>query len=254
MIETIIIIFGLTLGSFTNNLISYFSNKSGFDFFRSSCFCGEKTLTVTELLPLINYLILRGKCKACRKPIPIRYPVIELLSVLIAFLTYLQYNISLLFFVNFFIYLTLLIIAAVDYYSYRIPNLLVFILLLLSVIKFTIFPVNIELKIVSAVLTVSIFVIINLSTQKLLKKETIGYGDIKLIGVSFLLLDFPLQFVWLWFSALIAIPGFYLLKFFNQKYKMEKRIPFGVFMSFTFILIKFNEGKIIENFWKFINR
>ena len=51
---------------------------------RSACpGCGHR-ISALENVPVVSWLALRGKCSACRKPIPARYPIVELLGGLIA--------------------------------------------------------------------------------------------------------------------------------------------------------------------------
>jgi prepilin signal peptidase PulO-like enzyme (type II secretory pathway) len=68
--------FGLIFGSFTNVLILRHGTRSLDG--RSSCqHCG-KTLAWYELIPVVSWIALKGKCSSCRKPISIQYPLVEL--------------------------------------------------------------------------------------------------------------------------------------------------------------------------------
>ncbi len=69
---------GLSVGSFLNGLA--FRATSGKAIFsaRSTCFgCNEK-IKWYDLIPLVNWFILRGKCRNCETKIPLRYPLVEL--------------------------------------------------------------------------------------------------------------------------------------------------------------------------------
>lgn len=85
-INTFIVLFGLVIGSFLNVVIARLPERKSLSKPRSACpKCGY-TLTWYDNIPVVSYLFLRGKCRSCRAPISIRYPVVELLTALL-FLT-----------------------------------------------------------------------------------------------------------------------------------------------------------------------
>lgn len=77
------IVLGLIMGSFLSMLIPRLHHdEKGILLGRSHCPQCKKTLRAAELIPLLSYLIQRGKCKHCRKTIPFWYPLIELSTAL----------------------------------------------------------------------------------------------------------------------------------------------------------------------------
>ena len=69
---------GLCLGSFMTALAYRLPRGLNWTTDRSRCpSCGH-TLGVPDLVPLFSWLFLRGKCRHCHTPIPVRYPLIEL--------------------------------------------------------------------------------------------------------------------------------------------------------------------------------
>lgn len=71
--------FGLIFGSFTNVLILRYGTGRGING-RSACMRCGKTLEWYELVPLLSFLVLRGKCGHCGKRISLQYPAVEALS------------------------------------------------------------------------------------------------------------------------------------------------------------------------------
>lgn len=79
-IGCIVAIYGLLFGSFLNVLIYRIPRKENIGMARSKCtFCGHY-LSAWDLVPLLSYLFLGGKCRYCRKKISFRYPFVELLN------------------------------------------------------------------------------------------------------------------------------------------------------------------------------
>lgn len=80
-------IFGLLVGSFLNVCIHRWPRDESVVRPRSRCpHCG-KQIAFFDNIPVLSYLLLRGRCRACQGPISVRYPIVELLNgVLFAFL------------------------------------------------------------------------------------------------------------------------------------------------------------------------
>ena len=70
-------LFGIAFGSFANVLIARLPEKKSIRG-RSMCPACKHTLSALELIPLVSYAMLRGKCKGCKKSISIQYPLVEL--------------------------------------------------------------------------------------------------------------------------------------------------------------------------------
>ncbi len=239
IIETFIFIIGLIFGSFGNNIVSHFINKSRLDLGRSSCMCGEKKLTLYELFPLISFIFLRGKCTQCKKKIPLRYFWVEIISAMLAIICLWKFDLTLIFAINYFSIYIMFLIAVIDLYSMFIPNSLLFSLFIISIINLFLFQSQIMISIGMAIGLVAIFISVNFFFSQYHSKEAIGAGDIKYIAILTLLFAFPISLLGLWFSALFAIPGFYLIKLIFNEYNNEKRIPFGLFLSFGYLIASF---------------
>lgn len=74
-----VFIFGAIIGSFLNVVILRYNTGAGLGG-RSGCFsCGHE-LCASELIPVLSYLLLRGRCSECKSKISIQYPLVELAS------------------------------------------------------------------------------------------------------------------------------------------------------------------------------
>ncbi len=80
IVDVFVAAFGLLVGSFLNVCIHRLPLKQSIVFPASRCpQCGH-TLAWYENVPVLSYAVLRGRCHACRAPIAIRYPIVELLT------------------------------------------------------------------------------------------------------------------------------------------------------------------------------
>jgi leader peptidase (prepilin peptidase)/N-methyltransferase len=83
--------------------------------------CGHQ-LAWWDNIPLFSWLYLRGACAYCKTPISVRYPLVEVLSVLMALLSYSHFGLSLTALVVYFFAASLIVISFIDYDYYIIPD------------------------------------------------------------------------------------------------------------------------------------
>jgi leader peptidase (prepilin peptidase)/N-methyltransferase len=235
----LIIITGLISGSFINNLISFYCGFSKFDFKRSKSSCCNKELPAYELIPVISFILLKGKCRHCGGNISIRYPVVESVSALLLLSCFELFGSGFYFYFYGFLTFSLLIIAVVDYYKYIIPNSITAFIIALSFLKI-IFEKDFSVeKFLPPVIILILFSGINFLTSKIKRVTAIGSGDIKLLSSLSLIFSITLSFIGIWISSLIALPGFLLIKFFNTRFAAENKVPFGLFIAIGYVIILF---------------
>jgi leader peptidase (prepilin peptidase)/N-methyltransferase len=84
-------VWGLLWGSFANVLIYRIPRGLGFVRSRSQCpHCGHQ-IAAYDNIPVISFIVLRGKCRHCKEPLSIRYLIVELLGGVLAFALYMQF-------------------------------------------------------------------------------------------------------------------------------------------------------------------
>ncbi|MGB2762768.1 MAG: prepilin peptidase [Minisyncoccales bacterium] len=251
-----VFIFGLVIGSFLNCVIYRLEKKESALSGRSYCPHCKHQLKWYDLIPLLSFIILKGKCRYCQKPISIQYPLVELATAFLFVLIFLRPNLETrfgLFNLDLFNFVFLLIIASVliiifvyDLKHYIIPDKVIFPAILLVLLYQLIF--NFQLNnfysvLISAFGAATFFLIIVLVT----KGKGMGIGDIKLAFLMGLLLGWPNIFVALFFAFLIgAIMGIGLIL--AHKKTLKSEVPFGPFLvTGTFIALFW--GKELINFY-----
>ncbi len=83
-------VLGAILGSFLNVLIIRL-HEGVTILGRSRCVHCEQQLHAKHLVPILSWLVLRGRCAFCRRPIHIQYPLVEIASMLLLFLAYVRH-------------------------------------------------------------------------------------------------------------------------------------------------------------------
>ena len=90
----LIVLLGLAVGSFLNAVIYRLDQIDTLLTERSRCPRCKKKLSWWELIPILSYLLLRGKCYGCKKPISIQYPLVEITTALFFYLTYVYFGLT----------------------------------------------------------------------------------------------------------------------------------------------------------------
>lgn len=231
----IFFILGTAVGSFLNVLIDRLPNGENPFKGRSRCDYCNKALSPLDLVPVVSFLFLKGRCRYCKKKLSIQYPLVELVTGIIFvlcfwFVTYRELGISQ---VTIFSYISLLtifcsflVIFVADSKYQIIPDLMLvgatiglFFYWLSSNI------VNLVSNVGSGVVGALFFLLIYAITRG----KGMGMGDIKLAFVLGLFLGFPKIVVGVYLAFLTgAILGVILILI--KKKSFGQRIAFGPFL------------------------
>lgn len=249
-----IFLFGLVFGSFLNSL--FYRLERGESFFKGRSFCPKcgQILSWPDLIPILSFLFLRGKCRSCGQKISLQYPLVELATAILFLLVYIHGpgQIPLLFF-HWLFTSFLIIIFLYDLRHYLVPEKIIYpaIFLALSYQLFNLFFfdqalakfLNLGLALLPALFF--LFLIL-LSGGKWL-----GFGDFQLAIFLGLFLTWPKVFLAFFLSFLFgAIIGVGLI-FFKKK-SLKSQIPFAPFLvTGTFISLFWGE-QIIDFYFALI--
>lgn len=129
MLYVLVLLLGLSVGSFLNVAIYRLPRfEEGLAITRparSFCPLCKAQIPWHDNLPVVGWLMLRAKCRACRAPISIRYPLIELLAGVLSILIFQHDGLTWRFLFDFFWVMCLLTIAFIDLETMRIPSPLI---------------------------------------------------------------------------------------------------------------------------------
>lgn len=237
----LIAILGLVFGSFISSITWRIPKAKTIFFDRSICPKCKKRISFFDNIPLISYLILGAKCRNCKKRISIRYPLIELSSMigfLSLFFVFKGYPLLLLLTV-YVLFLVTLTIFIIDLERQIIPDNLVFILFLLFILKSYFLSAQAGLNPNSENIiwdniffgfTASLFL---LFLHLVTKGKGMGLGDVKLaLPLGFLLGGLPAYYFMFYSFLTGAIVGIILIL--AKKASFGQRIAFGPFMIIGF--------------------
>ena len=247
LIYFFVFLFGLVVGSFLNCVIyrlalPNFSLKNlGGLKNRSYCPHCKKTLSWQDLIPVLSFLILRGRCRHCRQKISWQYPLVEIATGLLFLLIFnFQFSIfnefSIFNFLKLIYYWTiacfLIVVFVYDLKHYIIPDQIVYPAILVSDIWYFIsgiFDIYTKYEILNTIYSAFGAALFFLLIVLISRGKWMGVGDIKLAFFMGLILGFPNILVAIFSAFFIgAIIGIGLMT--AGRKTMKSEIPFGPFL------------------------
>lgn len=236
---------GLVFGSFLNVCIYRIPRGNFFSANQSFCPHCKSTLKWYDLVPVISYIALNGRCRVCKEKIPVRYPVVEALNGVLWVLLYIVYGISHITLILSAFCSLLLIISFIDISIMEIPNRLILAVLVLAIIMFILsfFDLAFELWWEHLIGMVAISGL--LLTIALLTKGGIGAGDVKLMFGAGLLLGIRRSVIAFFIGIIIAaIIGIALVAFYGKSRKAQ--MPLAPSLSIGIVAALLLGDKIIS--------
>ncbi len=228
-------VFGLVFGSFFNVVGYRLPNKMSLIKPSSHCPNCNHKLSPVELIPVFSYLFQLGKCKNCKKKIPIFYPVFELSTGVLFLITYLVFGLSINTIIALIFISMILILIISDILYMVIPDeLLMFcgiLLFILEIINKGI--VNIPTILLNILIPFVVMYLIKILGDKLFKKESLGGGDIKLMLVFGLVLGYPLALFSIVIASFIALP----ISLINLIKNNTHELPLGPYLGISAIIL-----------------
>lgn len=112
---TLIAIVGLVIGSFLNVCIYRIPKEESIAFPPSHCAKCQHNLSPIDLVPVVSYIFLKGRCKYCNEKISIRYPLIESFNAILYLIVYLKFGLTLIALKYCILVSILIVIGMIDY-------------------------------------------------------------------------------------------------------------------------------------------
>jgi leader peptidase (prepilin peptidase)/N-methyltransferase len=195
--------------------------------------CGEcgHAISALENIPILSYMALKGKCRACKTPISMRYPLVELLTGLISLIIGWHFGVSLQALAGLFLSWFLIAASGIDLGHKLLPDTITLPLMWLGILLslFNVF-IDLETSVIGAIAGYlclwSIFIMFKLVTGK----EGMGHGDFKLLAALGAWCGWKMLLVIVLTSSLVgAIVGISMIIL--SKSGRNTQIPFGPYLA-----------------------
>jgi leader peptidase (prepilin peptidase)/N-methyltransferase len=245
---------GLIIGSFLNVCIYRIPIGKSVVHPRSGCPHCDTPIPFYDNIPVLSYLILRGRCRACRAVISLQYPFVELLSGAAFLACALRWHFTPPTYVNSLFLAITLVLIFTDYHHRILPNVLTLPGAMLGILLSPFQTVEVYQDILSvrlagmfefpfdqtmlpwigsvtgAIVGGGMLLVVGMGYQKLRKRQGLGMGDVKMMAMAGAFLGWRLTFLTIFAGSILGLlAGIYLMIF--RKQNLQTQLPFGVFLG-----------------------
>lgn len=244
---TTVFTFGICIGSFLN--VCIYRIPAGMSIVTPGSTCPKCSTKIAFYcnIPIFSYLALKGRCKYCKTPISIRYPIVESITGIVALLLLQKFGLNTQMVFWFVFICTLIVISFIDFDHQIIPDfislpgIIIFASSLFFVPEMTIKQVLLGILFGGGSLT-----LVAVLYYLLRKQEGMGGGDIKLLAMIGSAIGPKGVFFTIFCGSLVGtIVGFSMILI-TRKSGLKLKIPFGPYLSLGAVLYIFYGEPIIS--------
>jgi len=244
-----VFILGLIIGSFINVCIYRLPRRESIVFPASHCPLCKTPIRAYDNIPIISFLILRGRCRACHAAISRQYPLVELIHAIGYLFIFQHFGPSIETAIYSIFFSSLVIITLIDLAHQIIPDVITLPgIPLCFVLASTLLPLGPMRSAIGLLVGGGLFYLIAFLSMALLKKEGMGGGDIKLIAMIGALLGWEKVLLTIFSASLLgSIIGLSLILF--RVTSRRDPIPFGPFLAIGALIALFFGNDILSRYF-----
>ena len=251
------LLLGAIVGSFLNVCILRLPKGESIVSPPSHCPSCQTPIAWFENIPVFSFLFLKARCRHCHEKISWQYAIIEILTAVIFLIFAKQFGLTAQGIFYLLMTLALLVVSVIDMRYQIIPDEISLPGIVVGLLASTIFPeIQMEniwfwglLKSVIGILVGGGFLYLaGTVAEKILKKEAMGGGDVKLLAMIGAFLGLP-GVLWTCFvSSVVGIVAGVYLRLKNG----QERIPYGPYLAVAAVMYLFFFDKTVSWYMRFI--
>lgn len=232
-------LFGALVGSFLNVCIHRLPRRESVVWPSSHCPACAAPIAPYDNLPLLSFLVLGGRCRACRAPISLRYPTVEAANAAGYGLILWRFDVGWPAAAYAVLFSSLLVITAIDLTHQIIPDAITLPGIPAGLIlSATILPIGLLDSVLGLLVGGGLLWFIAWVSPYLFGKEGMGGGDIKLLAMVGAFLGWKPTLLTIMVGAMTgSLVGISLLSF--KLLRRDQYIPFGPFLAFGALVALF---------------
>ena len=244
----IIFLFGASVGSFLNVCIYRLPKEESIISPRSHCTTCNKPVLARDNIPVLSYILLRGKCRNCGEKFSVIYPIIEFLTgiVFVYFFYFFGFNLKVIPYL--ILTCSLIVISIIDINHRIIPNEISIPFIFLGILFTPILPIKLYDSLLGILFGGGILYSIAVIYALVAKKEGMGMGDVKLLAMIGAFLGIRGVLVTILLGSFLGTIGGFAAILLSGKGR-DYPIPFGAFLSIGAVIALLWGDEMIRVYW-----
>ena len=242
---TILVILGLTVGSFLNVCIHRIPRRQSLVYPGSRCpHCGY-ALRWYDNVPVLGYVSLLGRCRQCHARISLRYPLVELVTMALFVVHGMAFGWSALLVPRLLFACMLVVLFAIDLEHQLLPNVITLPGIVIGLIASAVLPPGFTDAIIGAIVGGGVLWLIGEAYYRYSGHEGLGGGDVKMLAMIGAFLGWKLVLVTLVLSSFagsIVGLGVIVMKRGGMKYAL----PYGTFLALGALIASLVGDRIVN--------
>jgi leader peptidase (prepilin peptidase)/N-methyltransferase len=225
-----IAILGLIVGSFLNVVIYRLPRRRSLVWPGSACpQCGAR-IRWYDNVPLFGWLVLQGRCRDCRAPISIRYPIVELVTMLAFLACYWRVGAEPLLVPRMLLAASLIALFAIDLEHQLLPNAITLPGIAAGIAFSLVLPPGLVDSLIGTIAGGGVLWLIGEIWSRLRKMEAMGFGDVKMLAMVGAFLGWKMVIVTFVLSSIVG-GLFATILLLARRTTWTSAIPYGTFLA-----------------------
>ena len=227
---SIVAFFGLLIGSFLNAVIHRVPRKQSIVSPGSQCPSCGYALRWYDNIPVLSYVMLGGRCRRCRKPISIRYPIVELITAVVFVAHYFVFGWTPLLAVRLLFAASLVALFAIDLEHHLLPDVITLPGIVVGLVASVFLPPGLVESLIGMLIGGGVLWLIGEAYFRYSGEEGMGGGDVKMLAMIGAFLGWKLVLVTLVMSSVAgSVLGLAIIAI--KRGSMKYALPFGTFLA-----------------------
>jgi leader peptidase (prepilin peptidase)/N-methyltransferase len=226
----LITIFGTVVGSFLNVCIHRLPLRKSLMWPGSHCPQCESPVKPYDNIPILGYLWLRGRCRSCKAPISIQYPIIEIVTGVVFLGAYLLFDSPLILIQRLLFACAMIVLFVIDLEHRILPDVITLPGIVLGFVFSLFLPPGWRDSLIGLVLGGGSLWLIGELYFRVRHEEGMGFGDVKMLAMIGAFVGWKLMLLTLVLSSFLgSIIGVAMIAF--DRGDMKYALPFGTFLA-----------------------
>lgn len=231
----IVLLLGLAIGSFLNVVIHRLPRGESLISPGSKCPSCGYALRPLDNIPVVSYLMLRGRCRECRTRIAARYPLVEIATAALFVLHYVVFGWTPLLAVRLLFASAMVALFAIDLEHHLLPDAMTLPGIVLGLLASLWLPPGIRNALIGVLLGGGVLWLIGEAYYRYAGEEGMGGGDVKMLAMIGAFLGWELVIVTLVFSSVAgSLTG--LLLIVTRRGGLKYALPYGTFLAIAAVV------------------